>query len=871
VATRTFSVATDTSWDQTAGANYNGQGLNIGASPLTLRIFRSAAKFNLDWTDVTAITSAVLYLRSQNQYDAISPSFTIKRLTAAFSETTQTTTPSNTSTGQVATTIGASPGVWYSVDITAIVRAWAPASVSGGGAQTNHGILFVEGSANVSDTAAFEDREHTYDEYIVLTYTSNAAPTAPSAATPVGGVVVASQQPVIGFVHHDPNGDSTSAYQLQVSDHYPVDGNIYDASPSFVAADGVQINAGGGLLPVLVRGTTYYWRARTKDAGLWGPYCPTQSFKVGVKPVGAVTSPVNASVADLWLTAGADTTPKLRVTWTHTDGDGHGQSSATVKIYADSAGLPGSLLHTQVQNTSALTMDTTYAVTNGTKYHVSVQTTCTLAIQGDESAKKICRVRWGRAAYRADLVSAPTTLSALANTTLNGGSIVIEYGSNSTTTEPTDWKATMGEVAKLRYVWHRVTMWNHGSASPTSPKVNDLTISYSSNVLVADNWTMASQASIDLATFVYGTQSLKHTDNGSAAISKQVVEVTPNTDYVLSARMKNIGSANRIRLVDPVTGDVLATVTATSDTDWVRYSTPVWNSGSATSVEVQAYSSSASGQAWWDAFKLEASLVVTPWSPGFLGQAVTLDAGGIGIDGQVGGVFRLRGSSGGARDVIKLGSHGLQFGGDMDVYSDYVGRLLGHDGTRYKGLTSEGWSPFAFPEGSAGATMTNSSNSALEVVAAGNGGAILVPFRLSSPMLLQSCFVFNTDTASLRTAEWRLYVDRSNGATLDEVAGANGTWSFTPTVASERESAAASAPVLLSAGLYWLVIRNTSTAQTFGVSLDVAALFGPQYTRRYATQPALASTLTATNFTGNNKRAPNVVLRGRVFGEAAGF
>ena len=36
--------------------------------------------------------------------------------------------------------------------------------------------------------------------------------------------------------------------------------------------------------------------------------------------------------------------------------------------------------------------------------------------------------------------------------------------------------------------------------------------------------------------------------------------------------------------------------------------------------------------AWYDAIKLEASTVVTPWTPGFLGKAVALDAGGMSVD-----------------------------------------------------------------------------------------------------------------------------------------------------------------------------------------------------------------------------------------------
>ena len=87
-----------------------------------------------------------------------------------------------------------------------------------------------------------------------------------------------------------------------------------------------------------------------------------------------------------------------------------------------------------------------------------------------------------------------------------------------------------------------------------------------------------------------------------------------------------------------------------------RMATGVWNSGNNTQVTVRCINEGAVGTtAWFDAIKLEASTVVTPWSPGYVANAVVLDAGGLQIDGSQGGIFRLRANNGGARDLVELG------------------------------------------------------------------------------------------------------------------------------------------------------------------------------------------------------------------------
>lgn len=499
-------------------------------------------------------------------------------------------------------------------------------------------------------------------------------PTAPTIDEPDQNEVVTDQTPNIDWTTHDPDGDPQQHYQIQVDDQ----SNFSSPLDSGKTASSTTNHTMG---TTLTRGTTYYARVRTWHNGVVSPWSSTRTFKIAALPTATVDKPGTDTTAPLYYLAGTDTSPKLNPDWTFNCPDGGTQTGASVKVYAENG---TTLLHTHAHSGSATICQVNgFTPVNGTKYQISVTPTCSHAVAGNESPKKRCRARWGRASYRADLTAAPVTLSATVATTLNSGQAIIEYASSAATTpEPTDWKATIAEVTKQRYVWHRVTLIPAVAASPTSPSLNSITFTYSSNVLVPDGWTADAAFAVDQGTYVYGTQSIKHSGDGIENFMYQDVVCTPDTDYVLSGRMKQAGaSGGRIQIVDPADGSVLAEVSATNDTDWARYMTEVVNSGSRTALRIRLRANGASGtNTWYDALKMEASRVVTPWTPGFLGDAVVLDAGGLQIDAAAGGIFRLRGSGGGARDTVKIGSDGLVFGGDAEIYSETANRLRLADG-----------------------------------------------------------------------------------------------------------------------------------------------------------------------------------------------
>ena len=188
------------------------------------------------------------------------------------------------------------------------------------------------------------------------------------------------------------------------------------------------------------------------------------------------------------------------------------------------------------------------------------------------------------------------------------------------------------------------------------------------------------------------------------------------------------------------------------------------------------------------------------------------------------------------------------------------------DGSRARGIMPVGWALYAFPEGG-GPLQTPTTARNLPV----SGGSLMIPITVPTHMKLYNVTIWNTDTASARAAEWRLYELRTGeSVTGDEIPNANGTWSFTPSAASNQGSDAQTPPVYIGPGVYVLVIRNTSGAQTFGVGQQASGTMGPTFVKSKTLAAALGATLDLnTSWTGATE-IPGVILRG-TFPGATGY
>lgn len=228
-------------------------------------------------------------------------------------------------------------------------------------------------------------------------------------------------------------------------------------------------------------------------------------------------------------------------------------------------------------------------------------------------------------------------------------------------------------------------------------------------------------------------------------------------------------------------------------------------------------------------------------------------------------------TGGAVSDVdLNLKSETVAAEGDL-AYNATTEELNYHNGQR--ALTDEvGWSPFAAPLWHVGG---GTNQITLAARSGSDAGALAIPIHITGHMLLDGLFIRSQVAATARSAEWRIYRQRLNNGnsgenTLDEVSGANGTFSYTPSAASNEYSAVAS-PVYLAPGAYWLVIRNSHATSTFILGASAAPVLA---TNLYQTKsiPALGSTLdfVAATWT-KGQSVMNLMLKGRVFGETAAF
>lgn len=196
-----------------------------------------------------------------------------------------------------------------------------------------------------------------------------------------------------------------------------------------------------------------------------------------------------------------------------------------------------------------------------------------------------------------------------------------------------------------------------------------------------------------------------------------------------------------------------------------------------------------------------------------------------------------------------------------------------YDGQRARKIGNRGWAPYAFQLGGSIATA-----GATALTAPTGGGSVAIPVHVPSDMLLESVSFWNTDTATARSAEFRIYEQYYNNGnagenTLTGVANATGAWSATPASAGIRVMTMASPPVYLPAGVYWLVIRNTHATSTLGIGYTAtgAGVAGDTIQTK-ALASALSNTLDFVAVTWTKlSHVTSVRLNGRVFGQTALF
>ena len=264
-------------------------------------------RFSLNWTDVGKITSAILTLTADDGYGYYGalfgdePKFRVRRLTSAFSEHTGSetfdaddwTNPTSTATDRVIKSTPKDYGAMVNIDITAIVRAWAPSSVAGGGKAPNYGIALLGTGEAKNMWSCISEDESESKPYITLYY--EYGPTIPSTPTnlsPSGAVSA-----IASFA-----GDFADARAIDLLAYSQV--QVYDAghSCSGIGTNDVVTSAAHGL----ANGAVVYFTSLTGGAGLstFTKYYvrdrTTNTFKVATTPTGAAVNVTDAYSAATW-------------------------------------------------------------------------------------------------------------------------------------------------------------------------------------------------------------------------------------------------------------------------------------------------------------------------------------------------------------------------------------------------------------------------------------------------------------------------------------------------------------------------------------------------------------------------------------------
>ena len=395
MATKTFAVSKD-GWAILERLNSvslgGGKDYHLAIGESELYDFRSYIQFTTDFSDVASITSAVLTLKSARANDGTVGGYTrsahgtfsattmqIDRVTGTWSAGTYgndeifyganalewSNKPASTTTGRATVSTPSSrpsSPTNLTVDITDIVRAWAPATVTGGGAAANYGIQLKSNEEGAgSDNAWYEFYSQeggasgisgAVAPFITLTYTETTSTPPPDPEEPpVDGGGTGTLYPTVTPIKPSGVADGTSLARIvNLNDPQEWTPTSQYAMPEF----SWSYTDGGG-------GACASWRLRIYSASSGG----TTYFDSGV-----VTDAAHVGDTSVSLTPNA-----TKPTWM----PGAGWSSIT-------------------------------GLVNGTVYYWQIQVTDE-AGEANVAARKQFKVRWGQALYEFDAGASYDTTS----------------------------------------------------------------------------------------------------------------------------------------------------------------------------------------------------------------------------------------------------------------------------------------------------------------------------------------------------------------------------------------------------------------------------------------------------------------------------
>jgi hypothetical protein len=700
MATKTFYVSSDASVAIKPDGSSRGQGAgenivvgkhDTAASAADRWLFRSIINFDFDWSGVTNISAATITVYTYPESGSGTSGNTnivwergdmvVQRNTSSWKEGVKgdddvwwstnaviwSNKPSVTTVDQVtvgsstfSTTRPATPTA-VTFDVIDVIKYLAPTTVNVLGSantvgdQENYGIT-LKMSDETDPAIEFCSKEinsGAYQSYITITYDSVSIPSVTSR-TPTSGSIA-----TIHNIEDTNVWDSTSARAL------PTISWVYSG------------NGGGDQISWWMR----IWNSSTSTSTAAIIF---DSGEIEGDQVYSGASSVNL--------------PSTKPTWmTGLDQNGNAGPLGSGNVWKSGY----------------------YGIKNGDQetYWWEIQVESASGIYSGWTARTPFKVRWTQSQLQFDLGTGYTATSAhvisIDTVTPSASSqYAILYGSVSSSTASASviYSAIDETAASGRYlqVATRIAANNGASSTPTIPKI---TLNYQLSSIAPDKW-YADGASVQIQPTIkrFGTQSASLVTTSTSPFSIQPytilagddISVSKNTIYTFSAYVYRPDSVSRdVRIIVlPATGSTSYTSTnrfAISDPiidypedseGWrrvfVNFQTGVASdSSSALGVQsatgeyekikilVYGYSGTSGDKIYVDGVQIDEGTVVSAYSPGLISGGMTVEGGGISVDASKGGVFQIRGSTAGSRDIVKLGSNGIVFGGATDTANLY--------------------------------------------------------------------------------------------------------------------------------------------------------------------------------------------------------
>lgn len=740
MATKTAYVSKDARIAQSGGLEM-GAGASdfMPAGLYSGYLYRILLGFNItsSWfSGMFQFQSATIHYRTSTQHYVAfgsSPSVIWQRLTEDFSEgsasslsssnsVTWANQPGATTSGQALDNVTTSESNWESDDISDMFEAILPSSVlrRDGNPGTGNGRFYgvrarADNEGSSSDTTEIYSDDTGSEAYIVVTFSTNAAPTAPAWVSPANGALLNTPTPTLVLTTTDSN-DTEVDWDIQI------DNNSDFSSPlvNLTAHEGGTGLSLSYLTAGLPAGTLIYARVRARDdGGAVGNWSSTRTFTINRAPTGTKTSPTASDFAEIWnlqsdlsiwTLVGAHAKPWFR--WTYSDPDGHGQKAYRVRVYSASVG--GALLHDSGKILSGnFSHQAAWAGVHGTEYWWTLEVWDTNDYSAGESSRTGFKMKWGQALYEHNPGAGSSSYQFTIGN-ISGGTAAFLYRSATGAggAGASAWQTSIGAVTPNS--WLQILVRLATSVVGTNPTLSDMTFTYLGSSSQPDRWVFSpsNEWGLDPAQRRYGSQSLKCTLNPAVGGNRVVypyrkvvgddIPVVPGTIRTFSVFVKTNGILTNPIDTRVAIGGGSTTNLAASELIWdttaypdgwrrvqITYDVPE----GVTTVRPQVVYNRISGVAesfWIDGCQDEEGTVASAWQPGFVGDPVVLDSNGVMIDGAAGGIWRMRAANGGSRDQVELGLRGLLFGGDVELWTPSAETLQVGDGLNQQSVIIEG-------------------------------------------------------------------------------------------------------------------------------------------------------------------------------------